>query len=149
MRLYRGLSKPYRPEDVLKRQKERRSGADFTDRPDLALTFARGPRGTVLVLDVPTELLPAAEPNHRRISEEFYSFDAKGPRRFMVWGTFDDLLVAVIPAGELRPQLRGRGLGALTDLDKGAILKLGIDERIRRQAHLRLPGPIAVRSVRP
>ena len=139
MRLYRGLSKPYRPEEVLERQKVHRSGTDFTDRPDLALSFARGARGTVLVLDVPAELLPDAEPYHRRITEELYSSDGKGPRRFMVWGTFDDLLAAVIPAGELRPQLRGRGLGALSDHDRGALLELCIDERIRRQARLRLP----------
>ena len=138
MRLYRGLSKPYRPEEVLKRQKERLSGTDFTDRPDLALRFARGARGTVLVLDVP-ELLPDADPYHPRITEELYSIDGKGPRRFMVWGTFDDLLAAVIPAGELRPLLRGRGMGALSDHERGALLEHCIDERIRRQPRLRLP----------
>ncbi len=143
MRLYRGLSKLYRPEEVLKRQKELRSGTDFTDRPDLALNFARGARGTVLVLDVPAELLPDAESHHRRrITEEFYSFDGKGPRRFMLWGPFDDLLVAVIPARELRPHLRGKGLGALSDREKGALLEDCIDERIARQPRLQLPGEL-------
>lgn len=138
MRLYRGLSKPYRPEEVLQRQKERRSGTDFTDRPDLALTFARGARGTVLVLDVPAELLPDAEPLSRRITEEWYSFEAKGPKRFMVWGAFDDLLAAVIPAKELRPQLRGKGMRTISDLDRAMLLKDYIEERIRKQPRLLL-----------
>lgn len=140
MRLYRGLSKPYRPEEVLERQKERRSGTDFTDRPDLALTFARGARGTVLVLEVPAELLPDAESIHRRITEELYSFDPKGPRRFMVWGAFDDLLAAVIPARELRPHLRGKGMRALSAPEKGRLLEDCIDERLRNEDRRGLPG---------
>lgn len=103
LRLYRGLSKPYRPGDVGKNQ-PRMYGSDFTDCPYAALRFARGRYGVVLVVDV-----PAPEIHPCRVSEELWSIDDSGPRRFMVWRRFDSWLVAEIPGKELRAQIRGKG----------------------------------------
>jgi hypothetical protein len=121
MRLYRGLTKKYCAEEVRERQHVQLSGTDFTDSPCRALQYARGRNGTVLVVDVPAQ---AMEPEgvRRRVTEELYSPDEKGPRRFMLWGAFDDLLVAEIPAKDLRARVRKKGIVTLPDQDKSVIL---------------------------
>ena len=122
-RLYRGLSKKYRPEIVGKDQPGRLFGTDFTDCPYRALQFARGTGGVVLVLEVPADVQEFPNSMRIRISEERWSLTGKGPKRYMVWGRFDELLVAEIPAKELRAQVRRSGIGTLPDEDKSHILK--------------------------
>ena len=51
MRLYRGLKEPYQS----KRRADGLMGVDFTDCPYVALFFASGRRGQVLVLDFPDD----------------------------------------------------------------------------------------------
>jgi hypothetical protein len=133
MRLYRGITKKYCPEEVRERSREHRSGTDFTDRPYLALKFAKGPGGSVLVLDVPDEQMDGQSVKGLRVREELYSFDEKGPKRFMVWGSFDDLLVAEIPAKELRAQVRRKGIVTYADEDKSVILEGYIKRWINEQ----------------
>ena len=77
----------------------------------------------MLVLDVPADHQPEANWNSGRVTEELYSLDGKGPKRFMVWGRFDDLLVAEIPSKELRAQVRRKGIVTLPDEDKSQILE--------------------------
>jgi hypothetical protein len=121
MRLYRGLTRKYRAEEVRERQRAQMGGTDFTDCPYRALQYARGRNGTVLVVDVPADAMDP-EGARRRVSEELYSLDGKGPRRLMLWGAFDDLLVAEIPAKELRGQVQRKGVVTLSDQDKSVII---------------------------
>jgi hypothetical protein len=101
MRLYRGLKNSYRPELV---DLARRSGTDFTDCPAVALRYADGPRGVLLVVDVDSDEHAAPA----RVTQEFWlDRDAK---RFMIWGRFDRCITAVFPAKELRTRLRREGL---------------------------------------
>ena len=131
MRLYRGLSKKYRSEQVGRTPEGIPTGTDFSDCPYLALKFGRGTRGWILVLDVSSEFFADSENCTRfRVTEELYSFDGTGPKRFMVWGKFDDLLVAEIPAKELRAQVRRKGIVTLPDKDKSQILEDYIEQRI-------------------
>ena len=71
-RLYRGWTKPHELDRV---RRDRTSGTDFTDCPYTALSYATGPKGTVLVLDVP-EGAP-------RVSEELWLNSSA--KRFMIW----------------------------------------------------------------
>jgi len=75
MRLYRGLKDKYQPE----RRPEGLDGVDFTDCPYVALLYASGRRGQVLVLDVPDD-----QPSVR-VGEELWL--RAGPRRLMIWGS--------------------------------------------------------------
>ena len=118
MRLYRGLTRPY---DTARVQPARTGGTDFTDCPFTALRYASNPRGVVLVLDVPA--------GHRRVSEELWM--ESGPRRFMLWGTFDDFLVAELSAKELRAHVRRKGVVAASDEYKAAVLRGAIMEGLR------------------
>jgi hypothetical protein len=130
MRLYRGLKTPYRPERV--DASRFAGGTDFTDCPAIALRYAQGSRGVVLVIDIdPDELRPAASLTH----ELWFVRDAK---RFMFWGRFDPFLTAVIPAKDLRSQLRLRGVRSASDEDKAVILRAFIarelsDQQLRSQ----------------
>jgi hypothetical protein len=110
LRLYRGLTRPYDPTRV---RRDRRSGTDFTNCPYTALGYATGPKGIVQVVDVAVGV--------RRVTEEFWFND--GAKRFMVWGAFDDLIVAAIPAKELRAQVRQRGIITSSDADKARVLR--------------------------
>ncbi len=47
MRLYRGLKTPYKSEFISE------DGANFTNCPEAALSFARGTKGELLVADIP------------------------------------------------------------------------------------------------
>ena len=80
-RVYRGLSKKYRPEEVGNHQPGPLVGTDFTDCPYTALQYARGANGTVLVLDVPPEALDGHSPQSIRVSKEFWLVNAGGPER--------------------------------------------------------------------
>jgi hypothetical protein len=101
VRLYRGLTKPYRSDFVPRDQTATAmQGRDFSDCPFAALAFARGSRGVLLVLDVPDD--------YAKMREEIW-LDS-GPRRFMIWGAFDRFIVAELPAKELRTQTRLKAL---------------------------------------
>lgn len=119
LRLYRGLTRPYDPARV---PPARVGGTDFTDCPFTALRYAASPRGVVLVLDVPA--------GHRRVREELWMVSSA--KRFMVWGAFDEFLVAELPAKELRAHVRRKGVVAASDEYKAAVLRRAILERLAR-----------------
>ena len=98
LRLYRGLKEPHDPLRVVPRLG---TGTDFTDCPYTALQYATGRKGVMLVLDV--------LPEDRRLTEELFGFN-ETPRRFMLWRAFEDLIVATVPAKELRAQARRKGI---------------------------------------
>ncbi|HEY2767014.1 MAG TPA: hypothetical protein VGI76_02085 [Solirubrobacteraceae bacterium] len=125
MRLYRGLKTPYRPERV--DPSRFTGGSDFTDCPALALRYAQGSRGVVLVVDIdPDEHLPPLT-----LTQELWLVpDAK---RFMLWGRFDSVLTAVIPAKDLRTQLRLRGARNAPDETRAVILRAFIARELRDQ----------------
>jgi len=117
LRLYRGLTRRY---DAARVERTRMSGTDFTDCPFTALRYATGPKGVVLVLEAPVGL--------SRVSEELWLVsDAK---RFMVWGAFDDLIVAELAAKELRAHVRCKGVVAESDAYKAAVLRRVITEQL-------------------
>jgi hypothetical protein len=119
MRLYRGLKEPYRPEKVGLNQGTLAT-TDFTDCPYTALRYAQGRRAVVLVLDVTSET--------RRVTEELWP--GAPARRFMVWGRFDEFLVAALPAKELRAHVRVKGVVAASDQFKARVLARAIAERV-------------------
>ena len=121
-RLYRGLSRSYRPGQV-DREKVLQ-GTNFTDCPMAALTYARGRNGVLLVVDVPEEA-------EVRISEAMWLSNGPGPKRIMLWGgPFDPYIVAEIPAKELRAEVRKKGVRASPDSDKSRILVRYLEQRI-------------------
>ena len=121
-RLYRGLSRSYRPGQV--DTKELLHGTNFTDCPMAALVYARGRNGVLLVVDVP-------EDAEIRMSDAMWSVDGSGPRRVMLWGCpFDPHIVAEVPAKELRAEVRKKGVRALPDSDKSRILVRYLEQRI-------------------
>lgn len=126
MRLYRGLKEPHDPARV---PSDGRNGTDFTDCPYAALGYATGRKGVMLVLDVPDD--------SPRVREEFWF--VTGPRRFMIWGAFDEYIVATIPAKELRAEVRRKGIVTLGSEDKGMVLR-GYIERRERDVVARVAG---------
>ncbi len=121
-RLYRGLSRAYRPGQV--DEKELLHGTNFTDCPMAALAYARGPNGVLLVVDVP-------EDAEIRMSEAIWSLDGSGPRRVMLRSCpFDPYIVAEVPAKELRAEVRKKGVRTLSDSEKGRILVRYLEQRI-------------------
>ena len=134
MRLYRGLKNPYRPERV---DPARRSGGtDFTDCPAIALRYAHGSRGVVLVVDIdPDEHIASA-----KLTQEYWL--VRDAKRFMLWGRFDQFIAAVIPAKDLRAPLRLRGLRDARDDARAPLLRAFIartlhDQQLRSQLALR------------
>ncbi len=120
MRLYRGLKRPYRPERVDTTAPF--AGTDFTDCPYTALQYASTRRGVVLVLETPRTA-------RLQVTEEL------GPgteaRRFLVRGRFDRFLVRIIPAKELRAQVRRPGAVAQAAQYKAGLLEDFIDRLLR------------------
>jgi len=126
MRLYRGLRNSYRPERV--DPSRFAGGTDFTDCPAIALRYAQGSRGVVLVVDIdPDEHLSAV-----KLSQELW-LGVPDAKRFMLWGRFDQFLIAVIPAKDLRTQLRLRGARSAPDETKTVILRAFIARELRDQ----------------
>jgi hypothetical protein len=117
-RLYRGLKGPYDPTRAIV---QGASGVDFTDCPFTALSYATGRRGVLLVVDV--------NDGTARVSEEFWL--NRGARRFMIWTSFADLVIAEMPAKELRAQIRRRGIVTASHEDKAMILGTYIERRIK------------------
>lgn len=137
MRLYRGLKERYRPERVVPPQEQSLVTTDFTDCPLTALRYARAPRGVVLVLDVPIEVL-----NTRKFSEELW-LGMGGAKRFIGWGKFDRFITTVVPAKELRAVIRVKGMAAYGDEYKAQTLKTKIQQWIdeaRPPSLARFPG---------
>jgi hypothetical protein len=117
MRLYRGLKEPYDPSRIARGM----SGTDFTDCPYEALLYATGRKGVVLVLDVPE--------GSARVSEELWP-NSKA-KRLMVWGRFDNYIVAQLPAKELRAQVRRKGIVAASHEEKSWVLRRYIEQRLQ------------------
>jgi hypothetical protein len=133
VRLYRGLRTPYRPE-LVGPSAPFSVGTDFTDCPHTALRYASAPGGVLLVLEVP----PSAE---SRVSEELWLDDAA--RRLMVWGRFDSFIVRVVPAKELRAQLRRKGVAGLDRRSKAVLLAGYIDDLLQHDTALAAPAATA------
>jgi hypothetical protein len=130
MRLYRGLKTPYRPERVVPSRFA--GGTDFTDCPAVALRYAQGSRGVVLVVDIDHDKhFPAA-----KLTQEFWFVPEA--KRFMLWGRFNQFLTAVIPAKDLRTHLRLRSVRNAPDETRAVILRGFIarelcDQQLRSQ----------------
>ena len=101
---------------------------DFTDCPLVATLYATGRQGQVLVLDIPDE---EAE---MRVSKEFW-FDRRA-ERLMIWRKFDDYIVGIIQAKELRKIVRSKGRAAMSETDRSHVLKDAIDKALRGVAAL-------------
>lgn len=121
MRLYRGLNNPYRSELV---NRTRNAGTDFTDCPATALLYARSSRGVLLVVDVDDD--QAAPP---RVTKELWL--DKSSSRFMLWGPFDDLIIACFAAKDLRARFRREGLRNATHASKAYALRAIIGDELR------------------
>jgi hypothetical protein len=118
MRLYRGLKETYKPGY----RPDRPTGVDFTDNPYVATLYATGRIGQVLVLDVPDDLATV------RVTNAFW-FDRRA-RRLIVWGEFDDFIVAMIPAKELRKVARTKGVAGASEDYKAIVLKNAIERAL-------------------
>ena len=123
MRLYRGLKQPYKLEKSAARisAPAQLQETHFTDCRYRAPLYAHGPRGAILVLDVGPD-------DPVRVSEELWLEPMA--KRLMVWGVFDKYIRAIFPAKELRAEARRKGIGSLSDRDKGKILKSVIEQRL-------------------
>ena len=130
MRLYRGLDRPYRPERVVPNHGTI-AGTDFTDCVFTALLYARGPRGVVLVLDV--------SETRRKVTEEQWG-DGRA-RRLMVWGRFDEHIVTIFEAKELRAQIRRKGVASMSEEGRAAVLRDWVEREVT--ARLRSSVPLA------
>jgi hypothetical protein len=130
MRLYRGPKKPYRSELV---PADRLSGTGFTDCPGTALRYAEGSRGVLLVLDVPGAEAGASP----RVTEEL-GLGTGSAKRYMVWGKFDEFMIAILPARDLRAAIRREGLRGASDSGKVRLLRAVIDADDRSGAAVRL-----------
>lgn len=130
MRLYRGLKNPYRPERV--DPTRRTGGTDFTDCPAIALRYAQGSRGVLLVVDIDPDEHPAS----MKVTQEYWL--VREAKRFMLWGRFDQLISAAFPAKVLRTELRRHGLRDARDDAKAPHLRAFIarelhDRQLRSQ----------------
>jgi len=136
MRLYRGLTKPYRAGEVLK-PGQSMTGTDFTDCPFTALKYAQGARGVLLVIDI--------DADSHRVTEELWL--GMSARRFMVWGSFEGLIAGAVQAKELRALVRKKSIVTYDDSAKARILRKAIEERLhdrgRVDASSSTPPPVA------
>lgn len=130
MLLYRGLKNPYRPELV--NANRRSGGSDFTDCPATALLYARSSRGVLLVVDVDFATDDDLAPLPLRVTKEFWLDRAS--TRFMLWGRFDDLIIASLPAKDLRTRLRREQLRNAAHASKAYALRAIIDDELRVRA---------------
>lgn len=130
MRLYRGLNKPYRPELV--NVNRRSGGTDFTDCPATALLYARSSRGVLLVVDVDLTVDDDQAYAPARVTKELWLDRASS--RFMLWGRFDDLIIASFSAKDLRTRLRRGQLRNAAHASKAYALRAIIDDELRSRA---------------
>jgi hypothetical protein len=127
MRLYRGLKNPYRPELV---DQSQRVGTDFTDCPATALLYAQGSRGALVVVDIAVTDGEDLAPD--RVTKALW-LDRQA-QRFIMWGRFDDVIVAVFQAKDLRTRLRREGLRNAAHARKTSVLRAVIDDDLQRRA---------------
>ena len=117
VRLYRGLKETCRSEQ----RPAGLVGVYFTDCPSTAALYAYGRRGQVLVLDIP---------------DDEAQLRVRKAERLIARERFDDYIVGIIPAKELRRRARARAIGAMPDRYKSDILKWAIDDALRRASAL-------------
>lgn len=128
MRIYRGLKESFKAE----KQPQGLSGADFTDCPWTALSYARGSKGIVLVMDLP-------ETGGPWVSEElWFNQDA---RRLMVWGRSEKWITAIIAAKHLRAYIKRSRMSTWPDRSKGRVLTQHIEELLDAHHWGRRPDP--------
>lgn len=125
MRLFRGLRNPYRTELV---DDSWTSGADFTDCPAAALLYAQSTRGVLLVVDIEYDELAVPQ----RVWEA--SWPEREAKRFLVRRRFDEDIVAIFQAKDLRARLRREGHRNAAFATKARVLRAVIDDELRRQA---------------
>jgi len=125
MRLFRGLKNPYRPELV---DDSWTSGTDFTDCPAAALLYAQSTRGVLLVVDIEHDELAVPQ----RICGA--SWPEREAKRFVVRRRFDDDIVAIFQAKDLRARLRREGHRNASFATKARVLRAVIDDELRRRA---------------
>lgn len=125
MRLFRGLKNPYRPELVDDRWT---SGTDFTDCPAAALLYAQSSRGVLIAVDIEDDELAVPQ----RICEA--SWPEREAKRFLVRRRFDDDIVAIFQAKDLRARLRHEGHRNACFATKARVLRAVIDDELRRGA---------------
>ena len=92
-------------------------GGVFHGLPSSAALYAYGRRGQVLVLDIP---------------DDEAQLRVRKAERLIARERFDDYIVGIIPAKELRRRARARAIGAMPDRYKSDILKWAIDDALRR-----------------
>lgn len=125
MRLYRGLKNPYRPELV---DGSWTSGTDFTDCPGAALSYAQSSRGVLVVVDIDCD--ENSVPQRVRTA----SWPDREAKRFIVLRRFDDSIVAIFEAKDLRTRLRREGHRNSSFAARARILRAVIDDELRRRA---------------
>lgn len=130
MRLYRGLTRPYRSDRVIKAGQPI-TGTNFTDCPFTALRYAQGASGVVLVLDI--------DPDSPKVSEELWL--GMATRRFIVWGSIDRFMVGTALAKDLRALVRKKGVVTYDDSAKARILRRAIDEKLLQHEPAPRSGP--------
>jgi len=96
-------------------------GGVFHGLPSSAALYAYGRRGQVLVLDIP---------------DDEAQLRVRKAERLIARERFDDYIVGIIPAKELRRRARARAIGAMPDRYKSDILKWAIDDALRRASAL-------------
>jgi len=74
----------------------------------------------VIVLDVPPDTI--------RFTEELWL--GMTAKRFKAWGTFDQFIIAALPAKELRAFVRVKGVASASDEYKALVLKRKITDLI-------------------
>lgn len=124
MRLFRGLKNPYRPELV---DDSWTSGTDFTDCPAAALLYAQSTRGVLVVVELEYDELAVPQP----ICEA--SWPEREAKRFIVRRRFDDDIVAIFQAKDLRARLRREGHRNAQFAVKARVLRAVIDDELRRR----------------
>ena len=96
-------------------------GGVFHGLPSSAALYAYGRRGQVLVLDIP---------------DDEAQLRVRKAERLIARERFDDYIVGIIPAKELRRRARARAIGAMPESYKSDILKWAIDDALRRASAL-------------
>ncbi len=132
MLLYRGISKKYKPSLV----NLDKNGTDFTECPLVALLYARGTNGYVIVLNY--------EEEQRKIKVTREYWGEQKASRFIVWNKFDDCILKIIPAKVLRKTIRAKGINQLCDTSKSTILTKKIKEEMMKIALLESFKPLPV-----
>lgn len=134
MRLYRGLKNPYRSQLI---DASWVSGTNFTDCPAAALLYAQSSRGVLVVVEIDGDV--SSVPH--QISQAVWP--DREAKRFIIRGGFDDRIVAIFLAKDLRTRLRREGLRNALHATKARILRAVIEAELRDRA---LHRPLALRS---